>query len=547
MRSIALSNRVRIAVGAVAVVLLGWSSMAAAEKKRVGVPKFEGAQEAVVRKAVMQVLKGDGYDVVGAGEINSAAKSAGADLDSNDGFKTVAKELSISAFVTGDVQKKKAKLVVRNGADGGVSGEGAFGGANVNKIAADVRDGFSRRLGSAVERGRAPSGAKKPSAPPVAEKDDADESDAKPARTTTASKNDRDDKDDKSDNSDKAEKADSSEKSGSDEASSAPTSADETVARSAPAADGGDTGPRAMELALGIGGYSRNLSFNQDIYGQLRQYKLPLGPVLDLHGVVYPAAFSTAGFVANIGIEGHIQQGFGTTSSTPNNSTFNTTVHDYYGGARLRFILGGVHEVAVMAGGGEQAFAFVNGTAQDGTAVDHLSDIPDTVYRYGRAGVDARFQIAPGVTLGVGGGYRYIFNRGGQIGEAPFFPYLTVGGVDLDGTLAYMLTPSIELRVALGLKRYFFNMNSTPADAGMPNMIKVAGGAVDQYIGGTIGAAYVFGGVPAGAVHASDEPPAAEEAPPAAEEAAPAPAKKKKKKAASDDEDDEGAANGSDG
>jgi hypothetical protein len=508
------------------VLLLGWSSMAAAEKKRVGVPKFEGAQEAVVRKAVMQVLKGDGYEVVGGGEINSAAKGAGVELDSNDGFKTVAKELSISAFVVGDVQKKKAKLVVRNGADGAVAGEGAFGGANVNKIAADVRDGFSRRLGSAVERGRAPAGAKKPAAAPapVAEADDGDDGSGGDAKARS-----------KSDDGDG--------KTGSDETSSAPTGADETVARSAPTAESGDTGPRAMELSIGMGGYSRNLSFNQDVEHHLRQYSLALGPVIDLHGIVYPAAFSSGGFVANIGIEGHIQQGFGVSSTTPTNATFDTTIHDYYGGARLRFILGGVHELAVLAGGGEQAFTFTNGLAQDGmTTVDHLSDIPDTIYRYGRVGVDARFQIAPGVTLGLGGGYRYIFNRGGQIAQEPFFPYLTVGGVDVNGTIAYMVTPSIELRMSVGLKRYFFNMNSTPADSNMPDVIKVAGGAVDQYIGGTVGAAYVFGGVPPGVSPVSEEPPAEE---------APAPAKKKKKKKASDDEDagdgDEGAANDSDG
>lgn len=528
----------------VAALLLGWSSLAAAEKKRVGVPKFEGAQEAVVRKAVMQVLRGDGYDVVGGGEIASAAKSAGVELDSNDGFKTVAKELSISAFVIGDVQKKKAKLVVRNGADGAVAGEGAFGGANVNKIAADVRDGFSRRLGSAVERGRAPAGAKKPTAAPapVADTDDGDDSsggDAKPARTTTASK------------SNDGDKSDGAGKSGSDEASSAPTGADETVARSAPAPEGGDTGPRAMELSIGMGGYSRNLSFNQDIQHKLRQYSLGLGPVLDLHGIVYPAAFSTGTFVANIGVEGHIQQGFGVNSTTPDGSTFNTTVHDYYGGGRLRFVVGGVHEIAVMAGGGEQAFAFVNGTDSAGMPVGHLADIPDTVYRYGRIGVDARFQVAPGVTLGVNGGYRYIFNRGGQISEgaetpydpnAPhFFPFLSVGGVDFNGSLAYMVTPSLELRVAVGIKRYFFNMNSTPADQTDPT-VKVAGGAVDQYVGGTVGLAYVFGGVPPGATPVSEEP--------AAEEAAPAKKKSKKKKASDDDDaggGDEGAANDSDG
>src|SRR5882672_618269 len=156
MRRAASSTRVRIVLGILAVVALGWSGSAAAEKKRVGVPKFDGPQEAVIRKAVMQALKGGGYEVVGSREIDAAAKSAGAQLDANDGFKAVAKELSIASYVTGEVSKKKAKLTVRNGVDGSVTGEGSFAGANPRKIAAEVRGGFARRLGSAIDRGHAP-------------------------------------------------------------------------------------------------------------------------------------------------------------------------------------------------------------------------------------------------------------------------------------------------------------------------------------------------------------------------------------------------------
>src|SRR5258708_4402121 len=99
MRRAASSLRGRIVLGALAALVLGWSGSAAAEKKRVGVPRFDGPQEQIVRKAVLQVLKGDGYEVVGPREIDTAAQGAGAQLDSNDGFKAVAKELSISAFV----------------------------------------------------------------------------------------------------------------------------------------------------------------------------------------------------------------------------------------------------------------------------------------------------------------------------------------------------------------------------------------------------------------------------------------------------------------
>ncbi|HTA21715.1 MAG TPA: hypothetical protein VK989_20620, partial [Polyangia bacterium] len=234
-----------------AALVLGWAGTASAEKKRVGVPKFDGPQEGVVRKAVMQVLRGDGYEVVGAKEIDGTAKSVGAELDSNDGFKAVAKELAISAFVTGEVAKKKAKLTVRNGADGSVSGEGSFGGANPNKVAADVREAFSRRLGSAVDRGRAPSGAKKPQAPAPEAEEPADDATAaaaddssKPAAETTKTK---------------------SEEAPAETGSAAPEAAKKTEAP-APE-DAGAVGPRALDVALGLRGFSRSLTYNQDLYG----------------------------------------------------------------------------------------------------------------------------------------------------------------------------------------------------------------------------------------------------------------------------------------
>jgi len=258
MRRAASSVRARIILGVLAALVLGWSGSAAAEKKRVAVPRFDGPQEAIIRRAVMQVLRGD-YDVVGAKEIDAAAKSTGAQLDSNDGFKAVAKELAISSFVTGEVSKKKAKLTVRNGADGSVSGEGAFGGANPKKVAADVRDGFSRRLGSAVERGRAPAGAKKPSAAPVAEaadegddKEAASGGDEEPARKPAASKASSSDDKDQKDQKDKTE--------GEAPPPSGDAAPEETVAKKAPAeaeGEGAATGPRALDVSEPLPG--RNL------------------------------------------------------------------------------------------------------------------------------------------------------------------------------------------------------------------------------------------------------------------------------------------------
>jgi hypothetical protein len=540
MRRAASSLRVRIVLGVLAALVLGlgWSGSASAEKKRVGVPKFDGPQEGVIRKAVMQVLKGGGYDVVGSKELDAAAKSTGAQLDSNDGFRAVAKELSISAYVTGEVSKKKAKLTVRNGNDGAVSGEGSFGGPNPKKIAADVRDGFSRRLGSAVERGRAPTGAKKPTAAPVAEAEEPDDtsSDADEAPATARP----------SKAASTPSKAETAEAAPAATAGAAPEETVEKKAPSEPAEEGGAMGPRALELALGGGGFSRSLSYNQDIYGALRQYKLTLGPAVSVSVVAFPAAFATSGFVANLGVELNIEQAFAVTSSVPanaagpfvNGATFGTVIYDRNIGARVRLPLSGGHELAVFAGVGQHAFSFKS----SGGADRGMLNIPDTIYNYVRVGADARFELPSGMTAGLGAAYRVVLNKGGQISEGPlldqnnavvatgFFPYLTVGGIEANAMLGYHITPSLQARFNVNLRDYFFNMHSTPADY---NVNAIAGGAVDRYIGFNVGLSYVFGGATAGA---SDGEEPAEAAP----EAAPEGKKKHKKKKKSGDDEDGG-------
>jgi hypothetical protein len=508
---------------------MGWSGSAAAEKKRVGVPRFDGPQEAIVRRSVMQVLRSNGYDVVGSREIDAATKTTGAQLDSNDGFKAVAKELAISAYVTGEVSKKKAKLTVRNGSDGAVAGEGSFGGANPKKIGADVRDGFSRRLGSAVSRGRAPSGAKKPTAGPAAEPEEADDNsatsdaDEAPPKASKAAES--------------PSKSDSGETPAAAKSDAAP---EETVAKKAPSepADEAAMGPRALDIGVGFGGFSRDLSYNQDLYGLLRQYKLALGPAISLSVVAFPAAFATSSFVANIGLEANVEYAIGVTSSVPanptglfpNGATFGTQIHDYNGGVRVRLVLHGGHEIAALAGAGEHAFSFRSGGDGDRS----LLNIPDTIYRYVRAGVVARFELPSGMTAGLGAAYRYVLNKGGQISDPGFFPFLAVAGLEVNAMLGYHVTPSIEARFNVNLRRYFYAMHSDKTDlmATPPNSI--AGGAVDQYLGFTIGAAYVFGGVTGGG-SSSEEPPA---------ESASEPKKKhKKKKKSADDEDDDGGEN----
>ena len=109
----------------------------------------------------MQVLQAHGFELVRASEILEAVALDGIGLDSDDDLKTVAKELSLSAIVTGEVGPKRAKIVVHDGGDGLTLGDASFSGSNPRKMADEVELTFWKKLGPDVERARLPAGAKR--------------------------------------------------------------------------------------------------------------------------------------------------------------------------------------------------------------------------------------------------------------------------------------------------------------------------------------------------------------------------------------------------
>ena len=153
----------RVSIGCLALLLgVLFTTTAEAAPKRVGVPKFDGAQEALVRKKVMQILKSHGYDLAKSREMEIGLANTGALLDNDEGFQKVAKELALSAIVTGEIGKKRAKISVHDGKDGSLLGEASFAGANPRKIMAEVGRDFWKKLGGDDRTRQAPSGAKKP-------------------------------------------------------------------------------------------------------------------------------------------------------------------------------------------------------------------------------------------------------------------------------------------------------------------------------------------------------------------------------------------------
>jgi hypothetical protein len=455
------------------IVSVSVPASAEAAGKRIGVPEFDGAQGPVVRAKVMQVLQAHGFELVRSSDLLEAMALDGIGLESDDDLETLAKELALSAVVTGEVGPRRAKIVVRDGADGSILGDASFSGSNPRKVADEVGLTFWKKLGPDIERGRLPVGAKRApqtsAAPPgkshgsVAEGEPRAESEAGEAAPPQKAKKKR-------------------RLRMEDEAP------EEAAPRTLP------PGNPWLDVELGAGGLNRSLTFNQNVSIQgsplLHPQSLGLGPILVANVVAFPWV---AGKVGNFGVEATIQQGVGIPSVTWNGASYSESAHEYAAGFRYRVPFATSDDVFFSLTFGEDGFTF------SGPNRSNLPT-PDTIYHYTRLGTGMHLTIADGIGVSFGAGYRYIHNGGGSQISQDAFPHLTVAGADANVVARYALSETFELRAGLEWRRYWYAMHSQVGDP------VVAGGAVDQSFAFTAGIAVLLG-VPSAPPPEGEAPP----------------------------------------
>jgi hypothetical protein len=508
----------RVSIGCFALLLgVLFSTTAAAASKRVGVPKFDGIQEALVRKKVMQILKAHGYELAKSREMEIGLANTGALLDNDEGFAKVAKELALSAIVTGEIGKKRAKIAVHDGKDGSLLGDANFAGANPRKIMAEVGRDFWKKLGGEIARGKAPSGAKKPQKV-VAEAPEDDE-------TTPDSAG--------GEGGEPAPEPESRKKAaepvaaagGEGEGEEAPKKKKKKKKKTDMEGGGvveeppDEIIPPTFDLQLGGAFINRSLAYKDDnsMPEGLRPYSLPAGPAVVAHAIWFPLGPFTDGAAKNLGVEGHIEQAFFISSTLPastgfpNGAKFSTAVHEYSGGVRYRMPFGLGNYFFGSVTGGEHAFTF-HSTTTDPTMQRAMLDIPDTIYRFIRPGVGLHFELGGGISAGIAGGFRWVFNKGGQFHDE-FFTHASVNGVDAQVKVGYRLTPMFELRAIVDWRRYFSSMNCFGGLDPGGNAINqcmttfTAGGAIDQYFSGGLAIAITMGGSEIAGAEAEEPPP----------------------------------------
>jgi len=490
----------RIRFGAFcAALVLAWSAGAQAAPKRIGIPKFEGAKEALIRKAVMQALKVHGYELVKSREMGAAMASTGAHADSDDGLKTLAKELGLAAIITGEVGPRRAKIVVHDGGEGSQLGDASFSGANPRKLAVEVGRDFWRKLGADIGRGQVPRDAKKAQKAAVADAPEDDDS-------ATGDEGGADDEAPVAEKKSKpkAEAAASEEAAPEADAAPPPSRKKPKVKMETPPPEGEASGTPSssvpwIDIEVGGGGLNRSLSIYQPSLlnnPTVLPYSLGLGPIVFGKLVLFPVAPFDGGALANLGLDVKIEQGI-VSSTGGNGAKYSNVVHEFAGGLRYRFPFAGADDFYLSGTGGEHAFTF-NGASR--TALR----IPDTIYHYARFGAGVRLMVTDALSVTLDGGYRYVFNQAGTQIVTSFFPHLSVQGADAELGGGFALSSNFEVRAGVAWRRYWYSMHSVAAD--LPTH-DAAGGAVDQYFTFTASIAFTYGTTAPKSEASGDEAP----------------------------------------
>jgi TolB-like protein len=242
--------------------------------------------------------------------------------------------------------------------------------------------------------------------------------------------------------------------------------------------------PAAVDIELDFRMVNRDLSYADDLSGDLRDYELKFGPGVGTKFQYYPGAHFTAGVGAQFGIDFEWQRIFDFESTRADGAQFPTQSQQFLIGMRWRYPKGR-WEPSVALDYGVHTFQFsVSGPPQPGE--DTTAGVPGVRYEFVRFG--GGFRVAVGkkeifvITTSIA--YRGVFSVG-PIGTYLWFPEATANGMDAMLMLGFALPKGFEIRLGADYRRYGFDLNPVP-----PDPPYVAGGALDQYWGFSVGAAW---------------------------------------------------------
>lgn|GEM_PF-4201485 len=247
-----------------------------------------------------------------------------------------------------------------------------------------------------------------------------------------------------------------------------------------PDSEEGDPGAGdAIRFRIGAGVYSRTFEYRDDLFSQLNGYELGAAALLAVRGEWYPGKhLGSRGFASLIGVGFEYETPLALDSDGVGSDAFPTRAFAWRASAMLHLPAGG-WDLGVEAGYGVRSFSI-----DDSDSGMPRPEIPNVDYDQLVFGGHVRTP-AIGGKLGIElrGGYNLVLDTG-EIGSASWFPNSDAMGAFGELTLEWSLGDTVAVYGAAMFLQQGFSLNPEPGDA------RVAGGATDRYLSGTIGLRY---------------------------------------------------------
>jgi hypothetical protein len=436
---------------------------------RVTVHGFYGPNAERVREDVVNLLeRQSGVTIISQGQVEDTAAQLGVDAYSPQGRIALGRELQLSAWMSGVVQKRSGKLkltvVVFDGAQHLLVGRARLIGRNATKLSAEIKGNLWRKSRKAIMRALAPAVASKPAvasdslgAKTASDSVPATSHTETPVLPSAADVPAADLHD-----------TDVDQSAGSNDQLAAAEPRDDGVETTAL----GNTRGESLRAFIGFGSPYRSLAYINPITSSLGDYRLSGSPMIDLNVAFHPARPFTNGWPAWIGLDLRAQLALSTPTVDRDGNQFKSRYDAYHVGLRVRVPIG------------KQYVSAFSGYAMNGVSISSQnravsSPTPSVDYRMIRSGAGAELALSDSFVLGLDAAWLNFLSVG-DIGR--WFPRASAGGVEVAMFATYALTPDIFARASTSYQRTFFDFNTRPGDK------YAAAGATDEFLAMSLGA-----------------------------------------------------------
>lgn len=240
-------------------------------------------------------------------------------------------------------------------------------------------------------------------------------------------------------------------------------------------------GDEALRFNFGVGVFSRQLNWVDDLFGQLAGYELGAAPALRIDAQWFPGAHvAKTGPARWVGLEVEAELPFGVESNRDGQS-FPTAASAWRFGLVGRLPLD-FFEGQLSLGYSERRFH-----VEESAEGFEIPDLPEVRYQTFGARLAAAVRIFDRVDLVGRAGWGFMLDAG-PIGRANWFPRSSSHTASAGGTLKVDIINQLGAFARFDWHGAFFDFNSEPGDA------RVAGGAADHYYMGVLGVAFAAPG-----------------------------------------------------